>query len=81
MTSITNMFSNLNYLTKNTSNEKIDEDNKKDVSGTTPALNQGNKFKKYQKKIKSNLEENAAEVSGTEGFDGINLDSLDLKFG
>ena len=79
MTSITNMFSNLNYLTKNTSNEKIDEDNKKDVSGTTPALNQGNKFKKYQKKIKSNLEENAAEVSGQEGFGGIDLNKLDLS--
>jgi hypothetical protein len=51
------MFSNLNYLTKNSSDEKNNEDNKKDLSGTTPALNQGNKFKKYQKKIKSNLEE------------------------
>ena len=79
MTSITNMFSNLNYLTKNTSDEKNDEDSKNYLSDTTPALNQGNKFKKYQKKIKSNLEENAAEVSGTEGFDGINLDSLDLS--
>lgn len=79
MTSITNMFSNLNYLTKNSSDEKNNEDNKIDLSGTTPALNQGNKFKKYQKKIKSNLEENAAEVSGQEGFDGINFDKLDLS--
>jgi len=79
MTSITNMFSNLNYLTKNTSDEKNNEDNKKNLSGTTPSLNQGNKFKKYQKKIKSNLEEKAAEVSGQEGFNGINFDKLDLS--
>jgi hypothetical protein len=73
------MFSNLNYLTKNSSDEKNYEYNKKDLSGTTPALNQGNKFKKYQKKIKSNLEENASVVSGQEGFGGINFDKLDLS--
>jgi hypothetical protein len=79
MTSITNMFSNLNYLTKNNLDEKKYEDNKKKFSETTPALKQGKKFKKYQRKIKSNLEENAAEVSGKEGFDGINFDKLNLS--
>lgn len=80
MTSITNMFLNFNYLTKMDSDTKNIEYNKKniDLSISTPALTQGNKFKKYQKNIKKDLEENADELSGKEGFEGLNLNNLNL---
>ncbi len=38
-----------------------------------PSLNQGKKFKRYQKKINSNLEEKAIQLSGKEGFEGKTL--------
>lgn len=78
MISTTNLFSNLNNLTKN-----------KYVSGftspyvnsqnATPALTQGDRFKNYQNKIKKNLVKNAQKLSGKEGFSEINLNKLNLN--
>jgi hypothetical protein len=77
MTSITNIFSNLNYLTK--INEKENTQKNTYFSTTTPALNQGKKFKQFQKKIKNKLEDQATIVSGQEGFTGIDLQKLNLS--
>jgi hypothetical protein len=86
MTSTTNLFSNFNGLTKTdpttynfTSYKK---NNLANGLGTlTPALTQGDKFKKYQRKIKKNLEKrvNINRLSGKEGFDGLNLDNMNLE--
>ena len=82
MTSISNLFSNFDDLTKNKSiidNSTIYKNNILDTSIPTPALNQGNKFKKYQSKIKHKIEKNIDKVNSKEGFDGLtnsNSDSL-----
>jgi hypothetical protein len=86
MTSITNLFSNFNGLTKTnpttynlTSYKKNNLGN--GLSSLTPALTQGDKFKKYQKKIKKNLEKrvNINNLSGKEGFTGLNLENMNLE--
>ena len=81
MSSISNMFVNLNYLTKdlpNTNNQNTNNQNTNNDTAIFPALKQGNKFKKYQKNIKKSLEGDAIELSGIEGFEGINLNKLNL---
>jgi hypothetical protein len=82
------MFSNYNYLTKMISDNitEMNTDNNREnnkitnlsTNNSTPALTQGNKYKKYQKKIKKHLEENANELSGKEGFEGLNLNDFNL---
>ena len=80
MSSITNLFSNLNYLTKNDSENNEHEGNiMNDFNDSTPALKQGNNYKKFQNKIITNLEESAEELSEKEGFGGIDLNNLNLS--
>lgn len=76
MSSIVNLFSNFDDLTKTKS--IIDSASKYNNKSklVSQSLMQGNKFKKYQKKIYSNLEKNANIVSGVEGFQtNINQDN------
>lgn len=69
MTSIVNLFSNFDDLTKpksvTDSATKYNNNNEKLIS---LSLNQGSKFKKYQKKISNSLEKKANNLSGVEGF-------------
>lgn len=81
MTSITNLFSNFDDLTKKktvTESATVYSKNMYNSSISTPALTQGERFKNYQKKIKKNLVKNAKQLSGQEGFGGIDLNQLDL---
>lgn len=75
MTSIVNLFSNLNDLTKPKSltldNIREYKENIHTRHEESPSLNQGEKFKKYQEKIKTNLEENIEKYNLVEGFEGI----------
>jgi nucleoid DNA-binding protein len=49
------MFANLNYLTKASLNRNYDTEKKTKITdSSTPALKQGNKFKKYHKKLSKN---------------------------
>jgi hypothetical protein len=82
MTTITNLFSNLNDLTKSKSvTDSVSEykEYKNNSYSSTPGLSQGEKFKKYQKKIKHNLEKSSNNLSGKEGFDGLNLKDMNLS--
>jgi len=69
MTSIVNLFSNFDDLIKpksiTDSATKYNNNNEKLIS---LSLNQGSKFKKYQKKISNSLEKKANNLSGVEGF-------------
>ncbi len=60
---INNLFSNLNNLPKNSPTTKTLHN-----SLSSPALNQGEKFKKYQNKIISNLEKKIENANSKEGF-------------
>ena len=62
MTNLYNLFTGFNDLTKN----KLEEDTHFNKNNSI-ALNQGEKFKNYQQKIKKNL-----EVNSKEGFQGFN---------
>ena len=69
MTSIANLFSNFTDLVKPKSVTDCATDyNKNNPNPISLSLNQGRKYKKYQRKIKSNLEEESAILSGVEGF-------------
>lgn len=69
MTSIANLFSNFNDLVKPKSvTDNASDYNKNNSNPISLSLNQGRKFKKYQKKIEDNLEEKAVILSGVEGF-------------
>ena len=69
MTSIANLFSNFNDLVKPKSvTDNVTDYNKNNPNPISLSLKQGNKFKKYQRKITNNLEKNAAILSGVEGF-------------
>ena len=80
MTSIVNLFSNFNDLTKpksvtdNVTNYKA---NANSCSEPSPSLSQGKKFKKYQGKIANNLEKRIKKSDLVEGFEG--LKDLDLN--
>jgi len=69
MTSIVNLFSNFNDLTKpksvTDSATNYSNNNEKLIS---LSLNQGSKFKKYQTKITNSLEKKINKLSGVEGF-------------
>ena len=69
MSSIANLFSNLNDLVKPKSvTDGASDYNKNDYKQISLSLNQGNKFNKYQKKITDKLKNNATVLSGVEGF-------------
>jgi hypothetical protein len=81
MTSISNLFSNFDDLTKKksvTDSATAYTKHKYTSNASTPALTQGERFKTYQKKIKKNLVRNAQKLSGKEGFLGIDLSQLNL---
>jgi hypothetical protein len=80
MTSIVNLFSNFNDLTKPKSVTDNVTDYKagvKSCNEPSPALIQGTKFKKYQGKIANNLEKRIKNSDLVEGFEG--LKDLDLN--
>ena len=82
MTSIANLFSNFDDLTKKksvTDSATAYTKHKYNSRTPTPALTQGERFKNYQKKVKKNLIKNAEQLSGKEGFGGINLSQLNLN--
>ena len=72
MTSVDNIFSNNDFL----NNDFLNNVNNGFTS--TPSLNQGEKYKKYQNKIKNNLEKDINKVNSVEGFSGI-LNNLTLE--
>ena len=75
MTSVINLFSNFNDLTKNksiTDSATEYKTKKLDMNKPTPALSQGEKFKKYQKKIKKNLEKKIEYANSKEGYGNNN---------
>jgi hypothetical protein len=77
---INNLFTNITNTTKNKSiTESSSDYSKKDVKYVypTPGLNQGDKFKNYQKKISKNLEKDLYKVNSKEGFG--NLDNSSTK--
>ena len=67
MSSILNLFSISDNLTKNVSVTNSASEYKKNTL-TTPGLTQGDKFKKYQTKIRENLEKNINKSNVVEGF-------------
>jgi hypothetical protein len=82
MTSIANLFSNFDDLTKKksvTDSATAYTKHKYNSRTPTPALTQGDRFKNYQKKIKKSLVKNAQQLSGKEGFGGIDLSQLNLN--
>jgi hypothetical protein len=82
MSNILNVFSNFNVLTKNKSINDSALEYRKDklyLNTPTPSLTQGDKFKNYQDKIKKNLAKQAKLLSGKEGFNGLNLQKMNLN--
>ena len=85
MINIEKLFSNFDDLLKNKSVVDSSSKYRENKSNTiksryTPALNQGVKFKKYQQKIKNNLEKKINYVNSKEGFTGFNEeDNLQLS--
>lgn len=73
MTSIVNLFSNFDDLTKPKSVTDGATNYNNNTNLISQSLNQGNKFKKYQNKINSSLEKNADILSGIEGFQNENV--------
>ena len=74
MTSIVNLFSNFNDLTKPKSVTDNVTDYKVGVNGCnepSPALLQGKKFKNFQGKITNNLEKRIEKSNLVEGFEGL----------
>ena len=81
MTSIVNLFSNFNDLTKPKSVTDNVTDYKvgvKSYNEPSPALIQGTKFKKYQGKIANNLEKRIKKSDLVEGFEGLDLNKNGL---
>ncbi len=65
MSSIANLFSNLNDLVKPKSvTDGVSDYNKNNSNPTSLSLTQGNKFNKYQKKIQDNIKKNNNTVEG-----------------
>jgi len=80
MTSIVNLFSNFNDLTKPksvTDNVTDYKANANSCNEPSPSLSQGKKFKKYQGKIANNLEKRIKKSGLMEGFEGMK--DLDLN--
>ena len=81
MTSVDNLFSNIGFLEdKNSINDNASVYENYDNYGfsSTPSLNQGEKYKNYQNKIKDDLEKEIDNVNSVEGFSGI-LNKLTLS--
>ena len=80
MSIISNLFSNLDDLTKKKSiidNPTDCETNKNIVTKKySPSLNQGKAFNKFQNKITKNLEKNAERLSLKEGFQSQGIQGL-----
>jgi hypothetical protein len=71
---INNLFSNLNNLTKHSTRSDMNRVSKNmHNSISSPALNQGEKFKRYQKRIITNLEKRIGNVNSKEGFTDLNI--------
>ena len=83
MTSIVNLFSNFDDLSKPKSiidnPSKYTKNSKTTTNSSSIALNQGNKFKKYQKKIVTNLEKKIDNVNSKEGFQALKIDDKNLN--
>ena len=79
MTSIVNLFSNFDDLTKPKSLTdgvtKYNTNSNNNTQLISQSLNQGNKFKKDQKKISDSLEKRADNLSGVEGFQSQNTNT------
>jgi hypothetical protein len=74
MTSIVNLFSNFNDLTKPksvTDNVTDYKANANSCNEPSPSISQGRKFKKYQGKIANNLEKRIKKSDIVEGFEGL----------
>ena len=78
MTSIINLFSNFDDLSKKKTIHDYASDFKEIKTSYTPALTQGDKFKKYQSKIKNNLEKKIRKMKIEEGFENLNVDKNGL---
>jgi hypothetical protein len=80
MSSIVNLFSNFDLTKPKSINDIAKEynNNKIDVNDLTPALTQGDKFIKYQKKIKRKNQNKFENVNIKEGFNS-NLVGLQLS--
>ena len=81
MTTIVNLFSNFDDLNKTKSVVDTASTYKKDQTNAynlSTSLNQGKKFKKYQKKIIKNLEKDIENVNSKEGFQ-INQNQLNIS--
>lgn len=69
MTSIVNLFSNFNDLTKQKSvTNGVSNYNSNNSQLQSQSLDQGSKFKKYQNKINNSLEKKDIKLSSIEGF-------------
>jgi len=73
MTSVDNIFSNIGFL----------KDDNYDNYGftSTPSLNQGEKYQKYQNKIKDHLEKDVKNVNSREGFSDMLNNSTHVNNG
>ena len=71
MTSLTNMFYDLDNSTENKQNKSSEYKNN---LMSTPALNQGTNFKNYQNKIKNKIKKDINNVNSKEGFQNFNTD-------
>jgi hypothetical protein len=69
MTSLVNMFYNLDNSRENRNNTNAEYKNN---LISTPALNQGANFKNYQNKIKNKIKKNINNVNSKEGFQNFN---------
>jgi hypothetical protein len=81
MTSIVNLFSNFNDLTKPksvTDNVTDYKANANSCNEPSPSLSQGKKFKKYQGKIANNLEKRIKKSDLVEGFKDLDLNKNGL---
>ena len=78
MTSFLNLFSNFDDLSKKKTIHDYASDFKEIKTSYTPALTQGEKFKKYQSKIKYNLEKKIRKMKIEEGFDNLNVSNNGL---
>jgi len=78
MTSIINALPDFDYLkeTETFMNNSSTYNNNQSTYDSTPALSQGEDFKKYQNKIISNLEKTIENVNSKEGFQ---LNQVDLN--
>jgi hypothetical protein len=81
MTSVLNLFSNFDDLSKKKSINDYAADYKasnNNLNNYSPAMTQGEKFQKYQREIKKNLDKKTRKMKVKEGFDGLNLDNMNL---